>query len=98
MSIDILISGGRVVDGTGNPWRYADVAIGGDRIVDVAPPGRISPEQAREVMLSDPSRAKAILNDPIYSGRASPEEVELMWNLCRTDKQCRDFMRERYHK
>jgi dihydroorotase/N-acyl-D-amino-acid deacylase len=50
MSIDILISGGRVVDGTGNPWRYADVAIGGDRIVDVAPPGRISPEQAREVV------------------------------------------------
>lgn len=50
MSIDFLISGGRVVDGTGNPWRYADVAIGGDRIVDVAPPGRISPEQAREVV------------------------------------------------
>ena len=50
MSIDILITGGRIVDGTGNPWRYGDVAIRGDRIVDVTPPGRIPLEQAREVV------------------------------------------------
>lgn len=35
---DVLIVNGRVVDGTGNPWYYADVAIQGDRIVAVAPP------------------------------------------------------------
>jgi N-acyl-D-amino-acid deacylase len=29
---DILIRNGRVVDGTGNPWIYADVGITGDRI------------------------------------------------------------------
>jgi N-acyl-D-amino-acid deacylase len=50
MSIDTLITGGRVVDGTGNPWRYGDVAIQGDRIADIAPPGAIAPEQAREVV------------------------------------------------
>lgn len=32
---DVLIRGGRVADGTGNPWYYADVAISGDRIVAV---------------------------------------------------------------
>jgi N-acyl-D-amino-acid deacylase len=34
---DVLISGGRVVDGGGNPWFRADVAIRGDRIVAVGP-------------------------------------------------------------
>ena len=28
---DILIRNGRVVDGTGNPWIYADVGVMGDR-------------------------------------------------------------------
>ncbi len=44
MAIDVLIRGGRVVDGTGNPWFYGDVAIEGDGIVAVTPPGRISTE------------------------------------------------------
>lgn len=47
---DFLIRGARVVDGTGNPWFYGDVAIGGDRIAEVAPPGGISPDEAREVV------------------------------------------------
>jgi N-acyl-D-amino-acid deacylase len=50
MSIDCLITGGRVVDGTGNPWRYADIAIEGERIADITRPGQIAPEQAREVV------------------------------------------------
>jgi len=29
---DVLIRNGRVVDGTGNPWVYADVGVTGDRI------------------------------------------------------------------
>jgi N-acyl-D-aspartate/D-glutamate deacylase len=37
MSFDVLISGGRVIDGTGGPARYADVAIADGRI------GRIGP-------------------------------------------------------
>ena len=32
---DLLIRGGRVVDGTGNPWRRADVAVRGDRIARI---------------------------------------------------------------
>lgn len=32
---DLLIRGGRVLDGTGNPWYRADVGITGDRVVAV---------------------------------------------------------------
>src|SRR5262245_41717074 len=36
---DLVIRGGKIVDGTGNPWYVGDVAIRGDRIVAV---GRFS--------------------------------------------------------
>jgi N-acyl-D-aspartate/D-glutamate deacylase len=32
---DLVIRGGKVVDGTGNPWSFGDVAIRGDRIAAV---------------------------------------------------------------
>jgi N-acyl-D-amino-acid deacylase len=32
---DLVVSGGQVVDGSGNPWFHGDVAIRGDRIVAV---------------------------------------------------------------
>jgi N-acyl-D-amino-acid deacylase len=41
---DILITGGRVVDGSGNPWFGADVGISGDRISAI---GRLGPAEAR---------------------------------------------------
>jgi len=40
---DLIIMNGRVVDGTGNPWFYGDVAIRGDRIVKV---GYVGPGRA----------------------------------------------------
>ena len=46
--IDILIRGARVIDGTGNPWYYGDIAVRGDRIVDIAPPGLFPAGKARE--------------------------------------------------
>jgi N-acyl-D-amino-acid deacylase len=48
--IDVLIRGGHLVDGTGNPWRRADVAIAGDRVAAIMPPGAIPSEQAAEVV------------------------------------------------
>lgn len=47
MTLDILIRGGWVVDGTGNPPYPADVAIAGDRIVDV---GRLPGATAERVI------------------------------------------------
>jgi N-acyl-D-amino-acid deacylase len=32
---DVVITNGRIVDGTGNPWYYGDVAIRGDRIAAI---------------------------------------------------------------
>lgn len=49
-SIDVLIRGAQIVDGTGNPWFYGDIAISGDRILDIAPPQSIPAEAAREVV------------------------------------------------
>lgn len=44
---DLLVRGGRLLDGSGNPWYYADVAITGDRIAAV---GELSAAQARRVI------------------------------------------------
>lgn len=49
-TIDVLIRGARVVDGTGNPWFYGDLAISGDRILDIASPQSIATEAAGEVV------------------------------------------------
>lgn len=47
---DLIIRNGRIVDGTGNPWFYADVAVKGDRIVEI---GRIRETAAREINASN---------------------------------------------
>lgn len=44
---DIVIRGGRLLDGSGNPWYYGDVAIAGDRIAAV---GDLSAAQARRII------------------------------------------------
>lgn len=36
-AFDVIITNGRIVDGTGNPWYVADIGIRGDRITAIAP-------------------------------------------------------------
>ncbi|MCP4692626.1 MAG: amidohydrolase family protein, partial [Desulfobacterales bacterium] len=44
---DILIKGGRVIDGTGNPWRAADVGVVGGKIAAV---GQLEGGEAGEII------------------------------------------------
>jgi N-acyl-D-amino-acid deacylase len=44
VELDLLISGGKLIDGTGAPWRWADVGISGDRVVAL---GRLGDARAR---------------------------------------------------
>jgi len=72
---DVLIRGGRVVDGTGNPWVYADVGITGDRITLV---GR-APADVRAARLID---ARGLIVAPGFIDMLEQSE----WNLL-IDKQ-----------
>jgi len=47
---DLLITGGRVLDGTGTPWYWADIAVQGDRIVEIGP---LAGTAARYVIKAD---------------------------------------------
>jgi N-acyl-D-amino-acid deacylase len=43
---DLVIKGGRVIDGSGNPWFYADIGIKGDRIVKI---GKVEAKGAKVI-------------------------------------------------
>ena len=45
---DVILAGGKVIDGTGNPWFYGDVALRGDRIVRVTPAGQLDAAHTKE--------------------------------------------------
>ncbi|MEO6525465.1 MAG: D-aminoacylase [Gemmatimonadaceae bacterium] len=47
-SYDVVIENGRLVDGTGNPWMYADIGIQGDRIVAIRPRGALRSARTRQ--------------------------------------------------
>ena len=40
-AFDVVITNGKIVDGTGNAWYYGDVGIVGDRIARIAQPGAL---------------------------------------------------------
>src|SRR5207248_11294873 len=44
---DIVIHGGRLIDGTGNPWFYGDVGIKNGKIASV---GKINPEAGQRAI------------------------------------------------
>jgi dihydroorotase/N-acyl-D-amino-acid deacylase len=46
-TFDVLITGGRIVDGTGAPWFKGDIALAGDRIVAV---GKLAERPARQTI------------------------------------------------
>jgi N-acyl-D-amino-acid deacylase len=51
---DIIITGGKILDGSGNPWRYGDIAIKEDKIVAIGqlvPGGATSPPQAATTVI-----------------------------------------------
>lgn len=48
--MDLLIRDSTLIDGSGAPGRPADVAVTGDRITAVRPPGELRPSDAREVV------------------------------------------------
>ncbi|MCI0534251.1 MAG: D-aminoacylase [Verrucomicrobiales bacterium] len=43
---DLVIRNGKIIDGTGNPWFYGDVAVARDRIASI---GRVEGEGKREI-------------------------------------------------
>ena len=47
---DTLIRNARVIDGSGNPWFYGDVALNGQHIAAIAPPAQIPIENAATVV------------------------------------------------
>jgi dihydroorotase/N-acyl-D-amino-acid deacylase len=47
---DLVITNGRIVDGTGNPFYYGDVGVRGARIVTIAPRGALAKAGAKETV------------------------------------------------
>jgi N-acyl-D-amino-acid deacylase len=46
-SFDVLVQGGRIIDGSGNPWYEADVGIRGERVIAI---GDLSGSTAERVI------------------------------------------------
>ena len=47
---DLLLRGGRIVDGSGNPWQYGDLALRGNKILAI---GKLPPlKSRREIEIS----------------------------------------------
>jgi len=45
---DVVILNGQIVDGTGNPWFFGDIAIRNDRIARITPSGQLKEVPAKE--------------------------------------------------
>jgi N-acyl-D-amino-acid deacylase len=67
---DVLIENGRIMDGTGNPWYRADVAIRGDRIVAI---GKLAGAKAKRVI-----DAKGLVVAPGFIDMLGQSETALL--------------------
>jgi N-acyl-D-amino-acid deacylase len=70
--LDLLIRGGRVIDGAGNPWFTADVGIAGDRVAAV---GRLATESAARVIDAD-----GLLVCPGFADMHTHSDLQLLAN------------------
>ncbi len=77
-TFDLVLRHGRVVDGTGNPARYADVAIKDGRIAAV---GKISGDGARELDVSGLVIAPGFID--VHTHAEDIEELPLAENFVR---------------
>jgi dihydroorotase/N-acyl-D-amino-acid deacylase len=68
---DVLIRNGRVVDGSGNPWVYADVGIIGDRIAFV---GSVDPQATAKRTID----AKGLVVAPGFIDMLGQSEINLL--------------------
>ena len=83
---DIVIRGGRIVDGSGNPWYEADVGIHGDRIAEI---GDLSEAKAQHTIdarglvvapgFIDPHTHKRLLQQATRQRQA--RRAKHMWRL-----------------
>jgi N-acyl-D-amino-acid deacylase len=72
MTFDTIISGGRIVDGTGSPAFYADIGIIDERIAAI---GNLARRQARQVI-----DAKGKIVAPGHVTQHSHYDVALFWD------------------
>ncbi|MCR4430242.1 MAG: D-aminoacylase [Tepidanaerobacteraceae bacterium] len=71
--LDIIIKNGKIVDGTGNPWFYADIAVKDGKIAAV---GKMEEAEAREVI-----DAKWLVVSPGFIDIHSHSDLEPMVNF-----------------
>jgi N-acyl-D-amino-acid deacylase len=78
--LDVLIRGGRVIDGAGNPWFSADVGLVGDRIAAV---GRLADEPAARVIDAD-----GLVVCPGFVDMHTHSDLQLLANPAHEAKVC----------
>lgn len=67
---DVVITSGRILDGSGNPWVSGDIAIRGDRIVAI---GRLDASRAKRVI-----DAKGLVVSPGFIDMLGQSEISLL--------------------
>jgi N-acyl-D-amino-acid deacylase len=67
---DVLIENGRIMDGTGNPWYSADIAIRGDRIAAI---GKLTGAKAKRVI-----DARGLVVAPGFIDMLGQSEIALL--------------------